>query len=267
MYFSRDDFDRDVTRLLSAFALSDKECEPGPPLNAEPFALRDWRLNNSSESCSSPYLLHPPVAVLSDISSIANEEANDVLFLTTGESDGDFEDEEITVDEQCHIEATTTNYKGERLQFATKWTFSIIYSTTYQTPVLYFYVQEMNGNPVGRQRLLKIIRQEHQRSAFEFSNDFPPDAWEFVSQEEHPVTGRSSFFLHPCQSAQRLQLLTTVAGEQREVFTGLEQRPSIDVFTKNSVIWAWMSMILPAVGHSIPSSYFRHIQKYVVQQS
>jgi hypothetical protein len=258
MNFSRDDFDRNVTALLSAFALSGKECEPGLPMNGEPFVLCDWRLSHDTNGYNSSYLSHPPVTVLSGMSSIADEEAHDIIF-TTRESEGNLEDDEILVDDQCYMTTTTTNEKGElQQQYVAQWTFSIIYSTTYQAPVLYFHVQELNGNPVGRQQVLNILRQEHQRSAFEFSNDFPTDAWEFVSQEEHPVTGLSSFFLHPCQSAQRLQLLTTVVGDQREVCIKLEQ--------KSSVLWAWMSMVLPAVGHSIPSSYFRYVQKCIAQQ-
>jgi hypothetical protein len=258
MNFSRVDFDRNVTALLSAFTLSDNECEPFVPLNGEPFVLCDWILSHDTNGYNSSYLSHPPVTVLSGTSSIADEEAHDI-FLTREESEGNLEDEEIIVDDQCYVDTITTNEKGEpQLQYATQWTFSIIYSTTYQAPVLYFHVQEMNGNPVGRQQILNILRQEHQRSAFEFSNDFPADAWEFVSQEEHPVTGLSSFFLHPCQSSQRLQLLTTVVGDQREVCTRLEQ--------KSSVLWVWMSMILPAVGHSIPSSHFRHVQKCIARQ-
>lgn len=258
MNFSRDDFDRNVTALLSAFALSDNEREPGLPLNGEPFVLCDWRLSHDTNGYNSSYLSHPPVTVLSGMSSIADEDDHDIIF-TTRESEVNLEDEEIITDDQCYVDTTTTNEKGEpQLQYVTQWTFSIIYSTTYQAPVLYFYVQEMNGNPVGRQQVLNMLRQEHQRSAFEFSNDFPIEAWEFVSQEEHPVTGLSSFFLHPCQSAQRLQLLTAVVGDQPELCTKLEQ--------KSSILWAWMSMILPAVGHSIPSSYFRHVQKCITRQ-
>ena len=172
MNFSRDDFDRNATALLSAFVLSKKECNSGSPLNRGLFALCDWKLNHDTDGYNSWYLSHPPISVFSGNSSISNE------------LDGDFEDEKIVVDDQCFMEATATNSKGgSQQQFVTQWIFSIVYSTTYQTPVLYYYVQETNGSPVGRQRLLKILRQERQRSDFEFSNDFPTDAWEFVSQE------------------------------------------------------------------------------------
>jgi hypothetical protein len=124
----------------------------------------------------------------------------------------------------------------------------------------------MNGNPVGRQRLLRILRQEHQRSSFEFGNDYPSDTSEFVSQEEHPITGLPSFFLHPCQSAQRLHLLTIATKDRIKISKGLKEESKLDDFTKNSVLWIWMSMILPAVGYSIPSSYFRLIEKRIADQ-
>ena len=250
---SREDFDRSAKALLSAFAASkSEEFEPS-------FALFDWRLNRDGWNLL--YLSHPPVTLSSgDVPS--RKESSDGVPL---------EDEGIWEDDQCYTDETSIQGNIAELPqqqtFVTQWTFSIVYSTTYQSPVLYFCVQESNGNPVGRQLLLKILEQEHRRSAFEESNDFPADAWDFVSQEEHPVTGLSSFFLHPCQSSHRLQLLTaTAVGEDYTIDDGLEQTTScVDGFSKTNLLWIWMSMILPAVGHSVPSSYFRHIKKCIVR--
>jgi len=265
MNFSQDDFDRNATALLSAIALSDRKCESWQ-LHAYPFALCDWELIQDANGHNPAYMSHSPVTVLSTMSSVVNEEGQGIEFAVT-ESDDDLEDEMILMDDQCYMQAMITNDKGEpQHRFVTQWTFSILYSATYQTPVLYFYVQEMNGDPVGRQRLLKILRQEHQRSAFEFSNDFPADISEFLSQEEHPITGLPSFFLHPCQSAQRLHLLTIDVKDRIKISKGLKEESKVDDSTKNSVLWIWMSMILPAVGYSIPSSYFRLIQKCIADQ-
>mmetsp|Transcript_24539 Transcript_24539/g.52260 ORF Transcript_24539/g.52260 Transcript_24539/m.52260 type:complete len:269 (-) Transcript_24539:1165-1971(-) len=267
MNFSRQDFERNAMAMISAFNLADKICETGPLNEKDPFALCDWRLHHGDNNTYDyVYLSHPLVNILSNMTSIANDDA-EYEFVATRDSDDILNDESITIDDQCYIgEIKTDDKRGQPQQFTTQWMFTIIYSDTYQVPVLYFNVQEMNGNPVGRQLLLRVLQQEHQRSAFESSNDFPVDTWEFISQEQHPVTGICSFFLHPCQSAQRLQLLISVSEDLREVCMELEQESIVDGSSKNGMLWAWMSMILPAVGQSIPSFYFRHIQKCIESQ-
>ena len=262
MNFSKNDFDRNAKALLSAFAFSKKERKSDLSLSTDCFNLIDWYLCDDTNGSSSSYLSHPPITV----SSTSNEKSRDHL-LVTQETDDTLEDENIFIDDQCYVDLPIMNSEGkQQSEFLTIWTFSILYSTTYQTPVLYFYVQEMDGNPVGRQLLLKLLRQAHCRSMFEFSNDFPTDTWEFISQEEHPVTGISSFFVHPCQSARRLQLLTSAKSVREDVDKKLQKPLSDNSSTKNDILWAWMSMIFPAVGHSIPSVYFRHIQKFITEQ-
>ena len=259
MGFSKEDFDRDAKALLSAFAASEKE-------SAEPsFALSHWMLKGGDNDGFhyDSYLSHPPVTLsCAFVPSGATEEAS-VVSISRQESDDNLlEEEGIIQDDQCYMDDANTNDDDDKLQqtFVTQWTFSIVYSSTYQAPVLYFHVQEeSNGNPVGRELLLKLLGHEHQRSDFQASNDFPTETWEFLSQEEHPITGSSSFFLHPCQSAQRLQLLQTTTTNDKTV--GLEEQP------KRNVLWSWMPMILPAVGHSVPSAYFTQVQNCIARQN
>jgi len=174
------------------------------------------------------------------------------------------ENETIVDDDQCFVAMLVEENKNEKddqqKQLATQWTFSIIYSSTFRVPVLYFIVQDMNGIPVGRQQLLKILRQGHKRSSFGMSDDFPTNTWEFVSQEENPITGLISYFLHPCQSAQRLALLNAGTRDQKQV-----QNQIANSSTSNIILWTWMSMILPFVGHSIPAFYFLKIQNQIAQ--
>lgn len=137
----------------------------------------------------------------------------------------------------------------------TEWTFSIVYSETYRVPVLYFHVHNMksDGNVVacGRQEVLNIILHYQQKQQHNPDNCIPEDTWEFISQEDHPVTGLPSFFLHPCQSADRLKSVFLQDGLSK---------PS------KLYLWTWMSMLLPAVGHPVPSSYFVRIRNRLEQQ-
>lgn len=263
MGFSKADFDRDAKALFSAFAASKGEESVEPS-----FALSRWRLKggDSDGFHYDSYLSHPPVTVSSSFEPLGATKEASAVSNSGQEPDDALEEEGIIQDDQCYVHETNTtdddDDDDDKLQqtFVTQWNFSIVYSSTYQAPVLYFQVQEESiGNPVGRELLLKLLGHEHQRSDFQASSDFPTETWEFVSQEEHPITGISSFFLHPCQSAQRLQILLTTTTNDKIV--GMEEQP------KRNVLWVWMSMILPAVGHSVPSPYYTQIQNCIARQN
>eukprot|EP00536_Pseudo-nitzschia_multiseries_P000451 jgi/Psemu1/294033/fgenesh1_pm.6_\ len=282
MNFSPDDFNRNASALVSALQSTvGTEGDDGEGAgacsdnnDAGSFVLTDWELRHDNNGWNTvSYLAHPPVIISTRVSASPLVEREDDVTRTAERATGggdddnynydDLEEEGIILDDQCYAEETIPDYdtKGDEqmVRVDTQWSFNIIYSSTYQAPVLYFRVQDADGNPVGRQRLLQLLDCEHRRSKYTASNDFPTDAWEFVSQEENPVTGLSSFFLHPCQSAQRLQFLTIAA-----IDPGLTS--TVDAgFTKKSILWSWMSMILPAVGHPIPPDYFRSIQNRIAR--
>ena len=272
MNTSRSDFNRNAKALVSALPTIVSNNNGGETTRyhkLRQFDLCHWELHYDNNQNNLIYLSHPPVVFYTSfLLSIEDgkEEASEDIFLATKDSDDDFlEDEAILDDDQCFVailEENKNEKEDQKRQFDTEWTFSIIYSSTFRVPVLYFSVQEMNGSPVGRQQVLEILRQEHsKRSSFAISDDIPTDTWEFISQEEHPITGLVSYFLHPCQSAERLHLLTAGKIDQKEVCVRSEQSLNANELTSNNIIWTWMSMILPVVGHSIPASYFLKIQK------
>jgi hypothetical protein len=188
------------------------------------YLLSNWQLARKAEDPSCLYLSHPPLITYQCDSDLSHEE-----------HDFSLEDNSIPIDPQQHTEGLQdSSFFSNDVSSAKKpiqWTFSIVYSDTYRVPVLYFHVQEMNGAPCTRQKVLKWLYPNAQGVT---------DTWEFVSQEEHSFTGLPSFFLHPCQTSQRLRLVNKMGD--------------------NSILWTWMSMILPVVNHSIPPSYFLRIQ-------
>jgi hypothetical protein len=116
-----------------------------------------------------------------------------------------------------------------------EWIFSIVYSDTWRVPVLYFQVQQRNGTPCTRNYVLEVLtEQSHQNKV--------PDSWDFVSQEEHPVSRCPSFFLHPCRTQARLDIL--------------QASTSVEALR----LLSWMSMIFPSVGCSISSRTFQQLK-------
>ncbi|CAJ1968882.1 unnamed protein product [Cylindrotheca closterium] len=181
-----------------------------------------WEFQDDNRTL--PCLFHPSVfenykkAV--DDDSKGDREENEVAL----------EDEDIIPDEQAIAlpqEFTTMEEKRIRVQ----WNFSIVYSDTYGVPVLYFRVQTLDGSPCERSRILEWLPDQ--------SID---DSWDFISQEEHPINGLPSYFLHPCQTSSRLKDLLQSTSQNA------------------SILWAWMSMIFPAVNHPIPPSFYRDIR-------
>lgn len=221
MEMTRQEFSKSAHALLKA--IRETKGNNDKALNQ----LLNWQLERKSDdeqgTISCVYLSHPPVAMyLSADSAIVPKEDQQGFCL---------EDESILVDSQqfCNDSQDVK---------PTQWAFSIIYSETYRVPVLYFRVQETNGTPCTRQRVLNWL--------YPTTQDLVEDTWEFVSQEEHPFSGLPSFFLHPCQTAQRLWLVRSDDGENNT--------------DDCSILWTWMSMILPVVNYPIPPKLFLEIQ-------
>jgi len=127
----------------------------------------------------------------------------------------------------------------------TEWFFSIVFSDTWLVPVLFFRVQRMDATPCLRQDILSYC-----------NNHDVKDSWEFISQEEHPITGDPSFFLHPCQTSARLAKLQTNA-----------RNPDMNdsAVVPGTLLLSWLSMILPAVRSRISPTTYSHTHHQLLQ--
>ena len=123
-----------------------------------------------------------------------------------------------------------------------EWSFSVAYSHVWAVPVLYFRVQYLNGMPLSRPEVLNILRCGADHDVVKSDDSTQgvsveeDDGWNFVSYEEHPITGVPSFFLHPCQTSKRLHLLMA---------TGTNSDDSVEKNKSAVVLLSWLSMILP----------------------
>ena len=181
--------------------------------------LSQWELQDDNQTC--PYLVHPPVFT---VSHETKEDSN-------GDEGGNgflLEDENVITDE--HEVSIPQDLGVVETSTQVQWNFSIVFSETYGVPVLYFRVQTLDGCPCERSEVLKWL-----------PNQAIADSWDFVSQEEHPISGLPAYFLHPCQTSSRL----------KETL-----RPSQHGAT---ILWAWMSMVFPAVNHPISPSFYKYI--------
>jgi hypothetical protein len=143
---------------------------------------------------------------------------------------------------QSYVEDDNTSFDGDTIVFrdvqTSEWLVTISYSDIWQVPVLHFTAQMQDGTPLRRDDVISCL--------LEYSDD--PNstniASDFVSIDEHPVTGIPSYCLHPCRTSGLLEILCTSSSDSS---------PTLQ-------LWSWMSMILPHVGLAIHPSTFRRIQ-------
>jgi len=117
------------------------------------------------------------------------------------------------------------------------WWMSIVYSDTWRVPVIYFNVIHSNGRVYTRDEVVKLLTDQ------KYHQNQVENLWEFVSHDEHPVTGVPSLFLHPCRTQERLDLLAS------SMESGAEK------------LWIWMALMLPSIGFSIKPRIFQLVQQ------
>ena len=70
------------------------------------------------------------------------------------------------------------------------------------------------------------------------------EEWNFVSNEEHPITGVPSFFLYMCQTSKSLYIFMTI---------GIKRDGSVEKNKPAVVLLSWLSIILPSTEfHILP---------------
>jgi ubiquitin-like-conjugating enzyme ATG10 len=240
------------------------------------FPFTNWQVTESSEhggggGGATIYLTHPPVT---------QEVSKSFLSLEQQEDDDDnnmlvdeflLQDDSILVDDNCDNDNEIESLSSIAVSTLTKsisnnnnnnnnsnntpivkviWNLSVVYSETFQVPVLYFTLEYTNGCPVERRPMVSLLLNMDNNN----DNDDDDNDWSSVSQDLHPETGRPSYFLHPCQTNDTLHNMMITAA------TTTITCPSI-------WMWTWMSMVLPAIGHGIPSKYFLDIQQRLLQDN
>ena len=292
MKWSREEFEQSTQILVKVLEDQQRASDDGGG------QLVHWQLEyhqnkNSHESIL--YLVHAPIIMndrSGDCCSSGEEEIVDDDTTTTihqqdnNDTTWSLEDETILLDPDSLDKSTTTtittnddntqtdkNSISNNVNQSTQWFFSVVYSDTWQVPILYFTVQgwstddNKNGSPCTRSEVLDLLLNNYSNENTIYDGF---DTWDFISQEEHPITGIPCFFLHPCQTEHRLKVMieSTLASSSSPNYDENTTVTATDdgscLLTNGSILWSWMSMILPSVNCPISSSYFQSIQNQLV---
>jgi Autophagocytosis associated protein, active-site domain len=277
MKWTRQEFEESITALdavlheeTTATAAAQDACR-----------LLNWQLQrHAAYNRSVLYLSHPSVDRMSpSLEHAAAFEKNartidpDAPLISNHHHSNDDDDSEdytlwlqedgtIQMDPDCCSYSTSQSHALDKTHnnintTMTQWTFSIVYSDTWRVPILYFTVQWYDtGSPCTRTEVLQWLK-----SGGNPGEDDDDNGWDFVSQEEHPITGLPTFFLHPCQIEARMALLEGGLTKEEDGADDDDQGTTFLRHRSNGfILWAYMAMLFPVVGHSIPSTCFQRVK-------
>ena len=204
---------------------------------SSPVELTSWVIEANDDII---YLAHPPVLFRSN--DYTNSDRIDNV--TIDEDEIDSSGSNVEFDESTVHNCNPTCYD------VTEWTFSVVFHDTWRVPTLYFHVHDIDGTPITRDKVVTILLSCTRGNETNANGAIMTEeqTWDFVSQEEHPVTGKPSFFLHPCQTAAKMELLL--------------HQPK-----HHCPLLSWMSMILPSVGCAISPYIYNKVQKKMLSMT
>lgn len=114
-----------------------------------------------------------------------------------------------------------------------KYEYHVLYSCSYQVPVLYFRASFLDGRPLALKDIWEGVHECYKTRLLE-------GPWETITQQEHPILGQPFFVLHPCKTN---EFMTPVLKNSRKINSNI------------NYITSWLSIVGPVVGLNLPLSY------------
>ncbi|XP_011944516.1 PREDICTED: ubiquitin-like-conjugating enzyme ATG10 isoform X3 [Cercocebus atys] len=114
-----------------------------------------------------------------------------------------------------------------------KYEYHVLYSCSYQVPVLYFRASFLDGRPLTLKDIWEGVHECYKTRLLQ-------GPWDTITQQEHPILGQPFFVLHPCKTN---EFMAPVLKNSRKI-------------NKNvNYITSWLSIVGPVVGLNLPLSY------------
>jgi len=107
--------------------------------------------------------------------------------------------------------------------------YHIVYSTSYQVPVLYFNAYHQDGSLLDWEEIWNDLPENFQNEE---------KRWNLITQNDHPVLGIPFYFIHPCETAKLVEVLQ-----------------STETTNNRNVLLSWLSVVAPVVGLPLSISY------------
>nr|XP_033779802.1 ubiquitin-like-conjugating enzyme ATG10 [Geotrypetes seraphini] len=114
-----------------------------------------------------------------------------------------------------------------------RYEYHVLYSSSYQAPVLYFRASYLDGRPLTLDEIWEGVHESYKARLLQ-------GPWDTITQQEHPLHGQPYFVLHPCRTNEFMSsILSSSNNDKRYV----------------NYVTSWLSVVGPAVGLNLPLSY------------
>ncbi|CAI8057825.1 Ubiquitin-like-conjugating enzyme ATG10 [Geodia barretti] len=127
---------------------------------------------------------------------------------------------------------------GKLSEKTVQFEYHVIYSPSYQVPVLFFTATFHSGRLVPLKEIWKFL------SPFHVTRDSGME-WESVTQQEHPIFGRPFYHLHPCHTSNVMATILTANKHERG-----------DRDIKNYLL-SWLTIFGPTIGLNVLIDYLK----------
>uniref|UniRef100_A0A803VNR7 Ubiquitin-like-conjugating enzyme ATG10 n=1 Tax=Ficedula albicollis TaxID=59894 RepID=A0A803VNR7_FICAL len=114
-----------------------------------------------------------------------------------------------------------------------RYEYHVLYSSSYQVPVLYFRACCLDGRPLTLDEIWGSVHASYQARLQE-------GPWDTITQQEHPILGQPFFVLHPCRTKEFISAVLSGSQEHHR---------------HTNYIILWLSTVGPVVGLNLPLSY------------
>ncbi|XP_064129828.1 ubiquitin-like-conjugating enzyme ATG10 isoform X5 [Loxodonta africana] len=114
-----------------------------------------------------------------------------------------------------------------------KYEYHVLYSCSYQVPVLYFRASFLDGRPLTLKDIWERVHECYKTRLLQ-------GPWDTITQQEHPILGQPFFVLHPCKTN---EFMTPILQNSQKIKRNV------------NYITSWLSIVGPVVGLNLPLSY------------
>ncbi|KAM6223195.1 ubiquitin-like-conjugating enzyme ATG10 [Rhynchocyon petersi] len=114
-----------------------------------------------------------------------------------------------------------------------KYEYHVLYSCSYQVPVLYFRASFLDGRPLTVKDVWERVHECYKTQLLQ-------GPWDTITQQEHPILGQPFFVLHPCKTNEFM--IPVLKNSQK-------------INRKVNYITSWLSIVGPVLGLNLPLSY------------
>ncbi|CAC5386395.1 ATG10L [Mytilus coruscus] len=129
----------------------------------------------------------------------------------------------IDKEDDCQLELSSTE--------CVTYEYHVVYSHSYNVPVLYFNVYHQNGKLLSLDEVWSDIPECYRDRLLE-------ERWSFITQQEHPLLGRPFFMLHPCHTKDLMAQVTSIQDDSHRNY-----------------LLSWLCAVGPVVGLEISPLY------------